>query len=284
VVRARAFGSVKSVAGGGDAREPIDDASGDFLDVPAAVVCATCGDAECPGCAASADRSQASGILAIVPWERPGMGFFGRLWGTARVATTSADSFFGALPDGETAAALRFAVTAELCAVSGLVLVLGMVAGAIAPWVLQALWSDPAWRGAGLRGLAGGVPALALLMVGLHALHGIGLDFGARRAGGRRRGRGLRFGLYSCGWDLVALPLGALILALTDGLRAGARAIPLGLSVPSRAARAYLRGVHGLDDRAAAAAARVAMMLAGGVLLGMFGAALALILVHELAG
>ena len=36
------------------------------------------------------------------------------------------------------------------------------------------------------------------------------LDTAARRQGSQNPGRGLRFGLYGCGWDLVTLPLGLL--------------------------------------------------------------------------
>jgi hypothetical protein len=93
-------------------------------------------------------------------------------------------------------------------------------------------------------------------MVSLHTVHGIALDVAARRYGGRRFGRGLRFGLYGCGWDLITLPLGLLITALSSGFGAARRAAPLGLTAPAQASEAFLTGMHGLSPEAARLAAR----------------------------
>jgi hypothetical protein len=101
-------------------------------------------------------------------------------------------------------------------------------------------------------------------MVVLHSVHGLSLDRGARHVGARARPtRGLRFGLYSCGWDLVTLPAGVGALAISDGFGAARRALPLSLTVPKLATRAFLRGVYQLDDDASRRAARRAMWLAG---------------------
>jgi hypothetical protein len=97
---------------------------------------------------------------------------------------------------------------------------------------------------------------LVLAMVSLHAIHGVALDAAARRYGGRRFGRGLRFGLYGCGWDLITLPLGLLITALSGGLSAARRAVPLGLTAPGQASEAFLVGMHGLSPEVARLAAR----------------------------
>jgi len=248
--------------------EPISESSLELLDVPAAVVCATCGDPACAGCAVE-EPTHASGIVAIVPWERPGVAAPRRLWSTARLTTLSAESFFGALPDGDVGAALRFAVVSELLAVFGLCVVAIPVTLAFAPWFFELIGNDPAVRQLAFRALAFGVPALALAMVGIHAAHGLGLDVGARRAGARPKGtRGLRFGLYSCGWDLITLPAGLAILSVTDGFGAARKAAPLSLTVPARATRAFLRGVHRLDDRAARKASRLAAAIAGGLVMG----------------
>ena len=82
-------------------------------DVPAAVVCAHCGDADCAGCRNEQTRS---GVVAIVAWERPGAPAISRLWATARATTFESDRFFESLPDGPIAPALRFAVASELLA------------------------------------------------------------------------------------------------------------------------------------------------------------------------
>jgi hypothetical protein len=243
-----------------------DDAALELLDVPAAVVCAFCGSPDCQGC--SADDNQASGVIAIVPWERPGQRLPSRLLSTARLATTSSESFFGALPEGDAAAAMRFAVLAELLAVVGLLLSVLPVLLIAAPWLLRALIHDIALRDAALRALSTGVPGLAFAMVAIHAAHGLGLDWGAKRQGATtRRGRGLRFGLYSCGWDLLTLPLGIAMTAVAEGPRRALATAALGLSVPNHAARAYLRGVHRLGDKEARAASRFALWVASVVIL-----------------
>jgi len=258
----------------------LEDAA-ELEDVPAAVVCARCGRADCPGCVSELDEpTHASKVVAIVPWERPGLGLGSRLWSTAKLATTGADSFFGALPEGEILPAARFALTAELCAVAGLCLVAVPFVVALAPTLLDALWLDGTFRRRVAYVLGFGIPCMALVMVLLHAAHGAGLEYGVRRCGGRsRRDRGLRFGLYACGWDLVTLPLGLLILAATDGARATMRALPLGLTVPGHAALAYLRRVHQLDEQAARRAARLGGRLAGGLLLLLLAAGSAVALV-----
>jgi hypothetical protein len=247
---------------------PISDSALELLDVPAAVVCATCGQPDCAGCAVE-EPTHASGIVAIVPWERPGVSAPRRLWSTARLTTLSAESFFAALPDGDVGAALRFALVSELFAVVGLCIVAIPVTLAFAPWFFELVSKDPFVRQLAFRAFAFGVPALALAMVGFHAAHGLGLDVGARRLGGRPKGsRGLRFGLYSCGWDLVTLPAGLAVLSVTDGFGAARKAAPLSLTVPGRASRAFLRGVHRLDEATARRAARLGTAIAGALVLG----------------
>lgn len=261
-----------------EGREPSDSAI-ELLDVPAAVVCAHCGDPACMGCQLEDEPTHASGIVAIVPWERPGGSAAERLWSTAKLTTLSSESFFAGLPDGDIAPPLRFAILAELLAVAGMCVVAVPVVLAFAPWLLELVGRDPWVRGLVLRGLAVTVPGLALVMVGVHAAHGLGLDIGARRAGAKTRpSRSLRFGLYSCGWDLVTLPAGLGMLAVSDGFGAARRAAPLSLTVPKRATRAFLRGAYRLDERGASNASRFAIALAGGlVLLGSCLAVLGLV-------
>lgn len=237
-----------------------DEAGLDLVEVPAAVVCAVCGRPDCAGCATD-ETTHPSGIVAIVPWERPTGGPLGRLWATARLATVNGEAFFAALPDGDVAPALAFAFAAELAAAAGLAAVAALGFAALSPAGLWLLFDFGFLRLAASAALWG-VPSLAAVMVGLHLLHGLGLDVGARRQGSHRAGRGVRFGLYACGWDLVTTPLGIAIAAVTAGPIAAARALPLGLSIPARAARAYLRGIHRLDDARAARAARSAVGLA----------------------
>ena len=237
-------------------------------DVPAAVVCAHCGEADCLGdCLGSEETTHASKVVAIVPWERPVGGWLTRLWSTARLTTVNHAAFFGSLPAGDVGAAAMFALVAELLTVGTHLAFVATLLAFFFPELVAAVRADPQILSAVIRGAAVTVPAVAALMVCLHAVHGLALDWGARRRGGRKR-LGLRFGLYSCGWDLVTLPLGLMVLAATAGLGVAVRAAPLGITLPPRAARAYLRGVQGLDDAAATAAGRTAAVIVGPVAIG----------------
>jgi len=257
-------------------RAPRDDSAFDLIDVPATVVCAACGDPACVGCAVEEATNQ-SGVVAIIPWERPGVGFWRRLWQTSTLATLHARTFFGALPEGEVSTALSFALVSEAIAVSGLALGAGLLALFLLPSLPGILLEDPALRGNVLRGTAACMFVLVLVMVGLHAVHGLALDAAARRYGGRRFGRGLRFGLYACGWDLITLPLGLLLTAMISGFGAARRAVPLGLTAPGHASEAFLVGMHGLSVEAARLARkRAAYLTIGPVLLTLIGAGVVL--------
>jgi hypothetical protein len=256
--------------------DPIDDAALELVEVPAAVVCALCGKPDCPGCLPLEEQTHASGVIAIVPWERGNHGVLSRLWATARLTTLSHREFFSGLSEGGTQAPLTFALLSEALAALGLSLCVGSLL-LLVPDAGRALLADAELRAVLLRTLSIGLPGLVVSMVGLHALHGVLIDRAARRAGSKKRGRGLRFGLYSCGWDLVTMPLGLLAVALTEGWGAAKRAASLGLSVPNQAARAYLSGIHALDPERTKRAAQQALNATAGTaiaLLVTFGALL----------
>jgi hypothetical protein len=221
-------------------------------EVPAAVVCAHCGDADCPGCLHEQTRS---GVVAVVPWERPGAPALTRLWATARATTFEAERFFEALPDGPLAPALRFAVASEIIASAAMGLLAMVPLALLAPaWVKHLVLDE----GLTLARLVGaGVPGLALLLVAAHVAHGWALDRGARRSGARgATTRALRFGLYSAGWDLVIGPLGAIVVAVKEGARAALSIAGIGVGLPGRSARAFLRGCYRLEGAPAQPALR----------------------------
>lgn len=241
--------------------------SGDLEDVPAAVVCAHCGCGDCPGCAEFADEvTHASKVVAIVPWERPGPVLW-RLWHTSRLATTNAETFFGALPEGEASPALSFAVLVETLAVSSLTLMLAPALWVVFPELMVATAAD-LLGSVVVRAVVLGVPILVAGMIVLHTIHGVSLDLGARLLGSARKGRGVRFALYACAWDFYTLPLGLVLVAVLQGPRAAVRALPLGLTVPLRASQAYARGIHHLDEALARRAARLSSVLSLTMLLG----------------
>ncbi|HRI68734.1 MAG TPA: hypothetical protein PK156_31110 [Polyangium sp.] len=257
--------------------ERISDAvEGDVFDVPAAVLCAICGQADCPGCTPADD--DASGVVAIIPWERPGAGTWSRLWSTALATTQGAEAFFGAIPDGPLPPAMRFAVLCEMLAVASMVAALLPLAALALPNLAMQVIVDPNMRERALQWFAIGVPSLALWMVIAHASHGAALDVGARRVGGRpQRRRALRYGLYACGWDLMTGPLGAVWMLFSRGMKATGDIMALAMTVPSKASRALLSGVYGLPEEDVAQAHRwgtkaaiiLAVISAFGLLVGI---------------
>jgi len=237
------------------------ESKSDLLDVPATVVCARCGAAECLGCEGELSRS---GIVSLVAWERAEVPALTRLWSTARSATRDAEAFFELLPDGPLLPALRFAALAELFATGILVLAFSVLLTLLAPDVVKGLLLDPYARGKIVRFLVVGWPAFAMLAVVAHAAHGLSIDLGARRQGGKSaRTRALRFGLYACGWDLVMGPIGATVVALKEGLGASLR-LPRDLAgLPTRCTLAFLRGAHRLEGERAQRALTLSYFGAG---------------------
>lgn len=243
------------------------EASSDLLDVPAAVICTICGEADCPGCAHTQSRS---GIVAIVAWERSAP-LLSRLWATARCTTRDAEGFFELLPDGPVSPALGFAAICEVLAASAVVLSLVPVAALVAPDWLAHLAIDPQARGVALRVVFLGIPGLAALLVLAHAAHGLSIDLGARRAGADgARSRALRFGLYACGWDLVIGPLGAIVVAFKEGVSPALSVMSLASGLPTRATQAFLRGCYHLDGARATRA--LTTSYAGAILATVIGA------------
>lgn len=252
-----------------------DAVDGDVFDVPAAVLCAICGQADCSGCMPADEGT--SGVVAIVPWERPGAGTWSRLWSTALATTQGAEAFFGAIPDGPLPPAMRFAILCEMLAVASMVTALLPFAALALPNLAMQVIADPMMRQRAMQWFAVGVPLLALWMVIAHATHGAALDAGARKFGGRpQRRRALRYGLYACGWDLMTGPLGATWILLSRGVKATTEVMGLSMTVPGKASRALLSGVYGLPEEDATQAHRlgtkVAIVLAIVSALGLFAA------------
>jgi hypothetical protein len=223
--------------------------STELVDFPAAVVCTLCGQSDCPGCDSEQSKS---GIVAIIAWERAGAPMLSRLWSTARATTRDAEGFFELMPDGPVMPALRFAATCEMLAATAVIALVVPVAAVVAPDWLRHVALDEHARSLALRVLVLGLPAFAGLLVLAHAAHGLSIDVGAAKNGARHaRSRALRFGLYACGWDLVIGPIGALVVAVKEGLGASLKILELASGLPTRATEAFLRGCYRLEgDRA----------------------------------
>jgi hypothetical protein len=246
------------IARNGEAKARVENDDLVDAEVPAAVVCAHCGDADCPGCFEEQTRS---GVVAVVAWERPGAPALARLWATARATTLDAERFFESLPDGPFAPALRFALASEVIASTAMALFALIPLAFFAPgWVHHLLVHETATV---LRLAVTGIPGLAGLLVAAHLAHGWALDLGARRSGmpGATR-RAVRFGLYAAGWDLVIGPLGILVLAVKEGGRAALSVANVGIGLPGRSARAFLRGCYHLEGASAVPALRASYIAA----------------------
>lgn len=265
-------------------RPSIDDEF-DRLEVPAAVVCARCGEADCLGCDPDEERS---GFLTIVPWERPDTTPLARFFLTARLATERPESFFEALPDGSIGSALRFALVSELtAAVSLFAFAVGALAALFPSLATQVLSGPGALSFLG-RAAFVGLPLVAAILVGAHVVHALAIDWAARKSGARsQRSRALRFGLYAAGWDVMLGPVGVVYLALSSGPRAVLSMLRTGSNVPGRASTAFLRGAYTLAGESAKVALRrsylgvaVATLLAA-LLLFALGAAFLVALVSR---
>ncbi|MDP9037060.1 MAG: hypothetical protein M3O50_19860 [Myxococcota bacterium] len=248
-------------------------------EVPAAVLCAHCGSADCFGCL---DARGTSGIVSVVPWEHPGVATIASLWATARAATLDPDGFFESLPDGPLGPALRFAFLSEIVASLAMGLVALLPMSLAAPrWVEHLFVDHPALV---VRVTVAGLSALATLLVAAHVVHGWALDWGARRCGARGAGRrAVRFGLYAAGWDLVIGPLGGAVVAFREGMRACLSIPRSGIGLPGRSARAFLRGCYRLEGkpaepalRASYVAASLATLVGAVAIIALFAVALTL--------
>jgi hypothetical protein len=159
------------------------------------------------------------------------------------------------MPDGPLLPALRFAATCEMLATTAAFLGFLVIAAVVAPDWCKHIVFDPSARSVALGAIVLGVPGFAGMLVGAHAAHGLSIDAGARKQGARgARSRALRFGLYACGWDLVMGPIGAIVVALKEGMSAALSLASDLAGMPTRATKAFLRGCYRLDgDKAARA-------------------------------
>jgi hypothetical protein len=94
---------------------------------------------------------------------------------------------------------------------------------------------------------------LALFMVFVHALWGLGLELALWSSGaGFRPRRGLAFALYTCGWDLLTSPIGLVLSVAQAGLLPGIDQVREAARVPRAALARYVTVARGAPrDRAA---------------------------------
>jgi hypothetical protein len=247
----------------GRARTAPDDADLPDTDVPAAVLCMACGRTDCAGCV-TPERAR----IASTPWEAHDQPFSHRLWQTARLATVDGEEFFGALPDGSVAAALRFALSCELLAIASLALTGLPFVYALVPGFVETIAADHERRAWVAASVTMAVPFLALMMVVLHVLWAGGLELGLRLAGAAGRpAHCLRYALYSCGWDLVTSPFGFAAGWASVGFRGAAAELRAAVRIPRFATVAYIGRARQVPERKARRALLIAAVLTGAIVL-----------------
>jgi hypothetical protein len=249
-----------------------DDDLLDPGDLAPAVLCARCGNADCAGCAPAKGEAPGS-----PPWERSDLGFWKRLWWTARDTTLSAETFFTGLSRGTVTPALTFAITSEVLAIGSFGIALTASASGLSLLTPLPLWERLGEARFALLALGAFViiGTLSVLMVLLHVLWGLSLELGMRLQGARPRGiHCLRYALYSCGWDLLTSPFGLVIACIASGLGKGVNAVRAAANVPRGATRAYLSTAPELDEGSATRALWTAAALTGLVVIaGALGVA-----------
>lgn len=248
--------------------DPKTPDSAAYAEVPAAILCASCGRVDCAGCIRESAPPGAS-----TPWERRSGSLFKRLWQTARMATVDGETFFADLGDGSVGAAFGFAIACEFFAIASLATCFSIAWYLAAPGFVNALLADAQARQMLLLTFGAGVPLVALLMVAIHVLWAGGLELGLRFAGAKGQARHcLRYALYSCGWDLVTSPFGFFAGCIEGGFDVATAELRAAVRIPRRATFAYVGRARGMPMVSARRALLVAGTLTGSVVLFCVGA------------
>lgn len=225
------------------------DLEGDF---PPVLLCARCG---LPSCACEADGRVAHPRSSIA--FESGISLRS-LWSTAVSCSVDPARFFGQRLRGSgVGRVLAFAVLAEMLALGSVFISLAALVVALLPSLLPVLLSPTAL----VAGLAVWVGA-TIFMVVAHALGGLTFLVSVERKPPGSLPLVFRFGMYSCGWDLLTSPAG-IVLALAG--KHGPRLSPVWKAAfaPRPAMHALLTDALGLspeeEKRALARAAKTAL-------------------------
>lgn len=245
---------------------------GDF-DIPPAIACALCGNHDCEGCTPSEpDPAPPPTSPQALPWEDSGGGWIDKMLETSEISATRPQIAFGHLQRGSISRALTFAFLCELWAVASFTALWALGFYAAFPFVARQMLGSPV-----VVSLIGAILfGLIAFVVFVHALWGIGLEWGIARAGGTAdMNRGIRFGLYACGWDLLTSPAGAWFMWRRAGLRNGFAHLRAATKAPRISVRAYLDDCRNATERQRKSAVWTSIWLGLG---GVGGAGLILFL------
>jgi len=223
------------------------------------VLCALCRRVECAGCEVAAIEPHIDSLA----WEQLGQSVSRRLWHTALRSSTEPTQMFGALPAGNVAPALCFALLAETIAIGSFGVVVVGLSLAIAPRFSLAVLTHPF----GLAYLFGALGAASAIMVLLHAIWGVCLEFGARTRDRNGLRQSLRFALYACGWDLLTSPAGVIEGISRRGFRRAFAAIEGAVRAPRPALRAYQEDLRHFESSARRRGMQMSLLVLGACLL-----------------
>lgn len=192
------------------------------------------------------------------------MGMLERLVVTSEVSATQPGRTFGTLRSGSILRALGFAMLCELLAVASFTAVWALAFFVAVPAIARPMLTSPPILMLIFMILLG----LSAFVVAIHAVWGIGLEWGIARAGGHSdMNRGIRFGLYACGWDLLTSPAGLCLQWRRSGLRRAASHVWAGTKAPRPSLLAYLDTCRQTTEREHKSAVWTAIWL------GLFGVA-----------
>ena len=221
----------------------MDPSDASELDIPPAVTCAECGRSNCDGCTAVNDTSSDSPFSeraqsGLLPWEvSPDQGFVHRLVFTALITAHPDQKCHEVAPQGSLFRAFHFAVICEALAICSFALPWALGFTLLFPSLVFALASSYQV----ITITVGILAILVMSVVFLHLLWGWTLEWAISRQGiSPHYALGQRFGLYACGWDLLASPAGVALVWGIAGWDVALRAVKHGVSVPKLALFAYL--------------------------------------------
>lgn len=221
----------------------VENSDASELDIPPTVTCAKCGRYNCDGCPvvshASSEALFSEGAQSgLFPWEvGPDQTYVRRLVLTALITAHPDQKCHEVAPQGSVLRAFYFAVICEALAICSFALPWALGFTLLFPRLVFALMSSYQV----ITITVGILAILVMSVVFLHLLWGWTLEWALRRQGiSPRYALGQRFGLYACGWDLLASPAGMALVWGVAGWDASLLAVKHGVSAPKLALFAYL--------------------------------------------
>jgi hypothetical protein len=221
------------------------------FEIPPITRCTTCLALDCEGCNRTVERR-------ALAWEMTRGSPLRRLWLTARQSLQAGRVSCLDADNARPGAALSFALVAELLACTSIVAALLCLVTLVFPAGAAFFFSEPSVLLAAFELGA----ALALFMVFVHALWGLGLELTLWSKGvGFELRRGLTFALYTCGWDLITSPVGLVLSIAQGGLLPGLEQVREAARVPREAVARYAAVTRGAPRERVAAIVRLSFVL-----------------------